>query len=301
MRMPTGLAGFLLLSMTFGVAASPSSLEVGQRWQYKHEGPRPGSMEPNVIDGERIVWVKGQGSGIGGQGSASWVIEERFTGNPQVIGRLYVDEAGLLTALEIVNEKGEKARLRYDPPVAYQPPDMNLQAGEAKTIETTLRMDSPSFAIPNKTRIERLGDETVSTQAGEFTGCQHFRITTQSTMDVKIAKIPMTEDREQWFHPSAKGMVKEVYHKGPVKFLTWSRPGYTSTSTLMAVGNEKPDPSEAELAQTQIQQSGPQGPPSPPPPPRHMRVGAILLAGAVTLVAALLWAGHAQHSRSKGR
>jgi hypothetical protein len=255
-------------------------------------------MEPNAIDGERLIWVIGRGSGDGDQGPGPWVLEERFTKDP-VVGRLYVNANGLLAALEIVNEKGEKARLRYDPPVAYQPPDMNMQAGEAKTIETTLRMDSPSFAIPNKTRLERLDDETISTPAGEFTGCQHFRLTTQSTVDVKIAKIPMTEEREQWFHPSAKGMVKEVYHKGPVKFLTWSRPGYTSTSTLMAVGNEKPDSSEAALAQTR--QGDPQGPPSSPPPPRRTRAGALLLAGVVTLVAALAWSRHARHSRSKQR
>ena len=64
MAMPMGLAGFVLLSLTLA-SQSASGLELGQRWQYKHEGPRPGSIEPNVIDGERIIWVVGQGPGAG--------------------------------------------------------------------------------------------------------------------------------------------------------------------------------------------------------------------------------------------
>jgi hypothetical protein len=61
-------------------------------------------------------------------------------------------------------------------------------------------------------------------------------------VDVKIAKIPFREERERWYHPSAQGMVKEVYRKGPVKFLGWSRAGYTATSTLLAYGREEVRP-----------------------------------------------------------
>ncbi len=254
-------------------------------------------MEPNAIDGERIVWVIGQGLGSGEQGRAQWVIEERFTNNQQVVGRLCVDLDGFLTAIEIQNEKGEKARLRYDPPVPYQPTDMNV--GEVKTIETTLRMDSPSFAIPNKTRVERLGDETVRTPAGEFPNCLHFRSMTCSTIDVKIAKIPMTEEREQWFHPSAKGMVKEVYRKGPVKFLTWSRPGYTATSTLIALANEKPDSSVSDSVQTYAERSGPQKPPPSPLGPDRLRSGAAILVAMALLAVALAWNRHARRSRGR--
>jgi hypothetical protein len=293
-----GLAGFVLLSLTLA-SQSASGLELGQRWQYKHEGPRCGSIEPNVIDGERIIWVVGQGPGAGDQGSGSgpWVIEERFTRDPQGVGRLYVDPAGLLIALEIENQKGEKARLRYDPPVPYRPTDMGLEVGQTKTLETTLHMDSPSFALPNKTLVERLGDETVSTPAGEFPGCQHFRSTTQSTFDIKIAKVPMTEEREQWFHPSTQAMVKEVYRKGPVKLLTWSRPGYTATSTLMAVGKERPDSSDIASVQTYAERSDPQKPPSSPSKPDRLRLGEVFLVGMAALVAALVWVRQARHDR----
>jgi hypothetical protein len=187
------------------------------------------------------------------KGGGEWVIEERFTKDEKVVGRLFVDGDGLLTTLEIQNEKGERIRLRYDPPVPYQPADMNV--GETRTIQTTLRVDSADFALPNKTAVERLANETVSTPSGKFADCTHFKSTTTSTVNVRIAKIPMTEEREQWYHPSANGMVKEVYHKGPVKFLGWSRPGYTATSTLTAYGKVEVDPGDGLAMQTDSEQS----------------------------------------------
>ena len=104
----------LLCGTTWSTAASKVGFEIGQQWQYQHEGPRPGSIEPNAIDGERILWVV---SSVEEQGGAQWVIEERFTKDRKVVGRLFVDGDGLLTALEIQNAKGEKMRLRYDSPV----------------------------------------------------------------------------------------------------------------------------------------------------------------------------------------
>jgi hypothetical protein len=214
-----------------------AGLEVGQRWQYRHEGPRPGSVEPNAIGGERILWVV---AAVEEQGGTRSVIEERFTNDTKVVGRLLVDSARLLVALEIENEKGEVVRLRYDPPIPYQPADMNV--AEARTFQTVLRTDSPKFALPVTTVVERLADETVTTPAGEFPGCAHYRSTTQSVVDVRLAKIPVREERERWYHRSAHGMVKEVYRKGPVKFLGWSRAGYTATSTLLAYGREEVTP-----------------------------------------------------------
>ena len=214
--------------------AVEEGLDVGQRWQYRHEGPRPGNVEPNAIDGERILQVI---SVAEEQGGKQWVIEERFTHSADVIGRLCVNQELMLTAIEIENKKGEVARLRYDPPIPYRV--MDLAAGEKRKIETTLKMDSPEFALPSTITIERLEDESITTPAGEFAGCPHYRTVTTSTVNIKIAKIPFTEEREQWYHPRVHGMVKEVYRKGPVRFLTWSRPGYTATSVLTAFGREE--------------------------------------------------------------
>ncbi|HON92323.1 MAG TPA: hypothetical protein PLT20_11105 [Sedimentisphaerales bacterium] len=212
------------------------SLDVGQRWLYRHEGPRPGSVEPNAIDGERIVWVLAR---VEGQGGELRVVEERFTHDEQAIARLLVRADGLLEAIELANDKGQTARFRYDPPIPYHPPTMAV--GESRTISTSLRMDAADFTLPSEIITERLADETVATPAGEFADCRHYRIITTSTINLKIAKIPFTEEREQWYHPTAQGMVKEVYRRGPVKFLTWSRPGYTATSVLTGYDRQEFD------------------------------------------------------------
>jgi hypothetical protein len=247
----------LLCALAWPEQAVREGFEVGQRWEYRHQGPRPGDMEPNVIDGERILHVI---SVADGQEGKQWVIEERFTHSKDVIGRLHVNQEQMLTLLEIENKKGEVAKLRYDPPVPYRA--MELAAGEKRKIETTLRMDSVQFSLPSAITIERLEDETIITPAGEFTGCRHYRTTTASTVNIKIAKIPITEEREQWYHPDVHGMVKEVYRRGPVKFLTWSREGYTATSVLTAFSKEEmktaPTPAaEADTKDGRMDEPGP--------------------------------------------
>ena len=252
----SGIVAGLLCTTVWAGSASKAQFEVGQRWSYRHEGPRPGAIEPNAIDGERILWVVSTGEK---QGSAQWVIQEGFTKDEKVMGWHHVDQDGLVVAIEIQNEKGEIARLRYDPPTPYGPVDMNV--AEVKTTQTTLRVDSANFALPSKTVTERLADETVATPMGEFTDCSHFRSTTTTTADIKIAKILLTEERERWYHPSVNGMVKEVYRKGPLKVLGWSRPGYTATSILTAYGREEPTLAGAARAPVLAEDNG-QGEPN---------------------------------------
>lgn len=249
-----------LICTTVWAGTGPQPLfEVGQRWVYRHEGPRPGSVEPNAIDGERILWVL---DNVEDQGQTQWVVEERFTGDEKTIGRLRVGENGLIEAVEIENEKGETARLRYDPPVTYRPADTAM--GEKTTISTSLHLDSADFALPSRIVTERLADETVTTPAGEFPGCSHYRIVTTSTVNIRIAKIPITEEREQWYHPTVRGMVKEVYRRGPVKFLTWSRPGYTATSALATYDRREPDPTQRASSSQVTGQTETQGQPPRP-------------------------------------
>jgi hypothetical protein len=274
--------------------ASQVGWEVGQRWQYRHEGPRPGSVEPNAIDGERVLWVV---STIEEQGETRSVIEERFTNDAKVVGRLLVDPAGLLTALEAENEKGEVLRFRYDPPIPYQPADMNV--AEVRTFRTVLRTDSPKFSLPITTVVERLPDETVTTAAGEFPACSHYRSATQSVVDVRIAKIPFSEERERWYHPSVRGMVKEVYRKGPVKFLGWSREGYAATSTLLAYGREEVPPITGTPARPDIQNDRRQGPAGPPARASRRWSSLLLVVGVMAFVAAV-W-GYARRRCASGR
>lgn len=239
-RRRRGMAGWLgwwigALGAVAGAGpAVPESFAVGQRWEYQHQGPRPGNIEPNAIDGQRILHVI---AATAGQEGKQWVIEERFTNDKGTIGRVHVNQEHMLTLLEIENKKGEVAKLRYDPPIPYRVTD--LPVGEKRKIETTLRMEAVEFSLPSVITIERLEDETITTPAGEFVGCRHYRTTTASTVNIKIAKIPITEERQQWYHERIQGAVQEVYRRGPIKFLTWSREGYTATSVLTAFGTEE--------------------------------------------------------------
>lgn len=216
--------------------------EVGQRWEYRHEGPRPGSFEPNDIDGERIIHVIGVVEEPEGK---QWIIEDRFTGDEKATGQLYVNQKRQLTAIEFKNEKGEKAKLKYDTPIPYQ--IMKMDIGQEKTVETSLKLVSGDFAIPSTMVIRRLDNETITTPAGEFADCWHFIFKTKSTFKIKIIKIPTTEERERWYHPGTNGLVKEVYRKDPIKFLAWSQKGYSATSELTAFGKEDV-PTESETA-----------------------------------------------------
>jgi hypothetical protein len=211
--------------------AGHGAYEVGQRWVYQHSGPKPGSFEGEPIDGRRIAQVIRHDPNDG-----CWIIEERYTKSSDPAGRLRVDPNRMVVAIEVDSKDGPPGLLRYDPPVPYEAPE--LAVGQSVTIETTLHMDSPAFSMPMRLEIERLGDETIATDAGTFEACRRYRTTTSATLDLKIAKVPFSEERHRWFHHSANGLVKETYRREPVKFLTWSRPAYEASSVLTAFGIE---------------------------------------------------------------
>ena len=251
------LCGFYLLlgwlsTAVWSQSTVPEDFEVGQRWEYRHEGPRPGDVEPNVIDGQRVLRVISEAHDPTG---TQWIIEERFTNSPQVISRSHVNENHLLTRTEIENNKGEVAHVRYEPLIPYRV--LDLAVGTKRTIETTVTMEGVDFKLPLVITTERLADEAVGTPAGEFAGCRHYRTTTLSTLDIKIGKIRTTDEREQWFHDSVHGMIKEIYRKGAVKFLTWSHPAYTATSTLVSFAKEEGPIAGQPPSQARVHESRP--------------------------------------------
>lgn len=274
------LLGLLCVVASAGASAG-GVFEVGQRWEYRHEGPRPGSMEPEVIDGRRVMHVI---SAVEGPGQTRWVIEERFTRDEEVIGRFHVNEKRLLTAIEIENEKGQVATLRYDPAVPYQVTE--LAVGEKKAIETTLRTDSAKFALPSAIVTQRLEDETITTAAGEFLGCRHYKVTTRSTFDIKIGKVPVTEERERWYHPRVNGLVKEIYRKGPVKFLAWSQEGYTATSVLTAFGKEDVEAETETIARIGDEDRGPNQRNDPPSRALSSTTARLMVLGVLGIATA---------------
>jgi hypothetical protein len=191
-------------------------------------------MEPNAIDGQRIRHVLAVDEE---QEHPQWIVQERFTNDEKATSLLFVDHERQLTGFEIVGENGEPLLMTYGTPVPYQVPQLAID--EEKTYETTLRMGPKQIALPSKSVIRRLADETIATPAGEFVNCHHYHTKSESTLDFKITKITMTDQRDQWYHPSVNGLVKEVYSKGPIKYLAWSCEGYTSTSVLTSFGVEE--------------------------------------------------------------
>lgn len=281
----------LLCTAAWSGQAARADFEVGQQWVYRHEGPRPGNIEPNVIDGERIVQVISTADGPEGK---QWVLEERFTNSKDVISRFHVNQEQILTLLEMENKKGEVAKLRYDPLTPYRATD--LAVGQKRAIETTLKIESVEFSLPSTITIERLENETIATPAGEFVGCYHYRTTTLATVNIKIAKIPITEERQQWYHPRAGGMVKEVYRRGPIKFLTWSRQGYTATSELQAFGKQEVKPPVKPVLQDDTNDPPARQPLAPPAKRSFDRTMVLILI----LVAGVLVIGHLR-SRKRAR
>jgi hypothetical protein len=226
---------FLIVSL-LATGGQAAAYEVGQRWVYEHQGPRFGSTEPNAIDGQRTLLV------IGGpqQGHLYWVLQERYSEDEAVVSRLHVSEEQGLIGFDIENDKGEVATMTYDTPMAYPVP--KLEVGQEKTIENVLRMDAHELALPVRIVMRRLADETITTPAGQFADCPHYQTTTHTTINVKVAKVPVSEQRDRWYHASVNGSVKEVYRKDPVKFLAWSQEGYTATSVLAAFDTQEIEP-----------------------------------------------------------
>jgi len=236
----------LVMVLFLGAGGRAATYEVGQRWVYRHEGPRPGSIDPNTIDGQRIILVI---SAEQKEGVNHWVLQERYTADTGVVGRLQVSDAEGLMGFEIESEESEVAQMTYDTPMPY--PVAQLDVGQETTFENVLRMHSPEFAMPIKVVTKRMEDETITTPAGEFLNCQHYRTTTQSTINVKVAKVPVSEWRDRWYHESVNGLVKEVYQKDAVKFLAWSQAGYTATSTLEAFDTQEIEPEADPAGQSQ--------------------------------------------------
>jgi len=232
-------------------APAPGRFKVGQRWEYELEGPRPGAMKPDSIDGRRILHVVSQDER---NGERVWVIEERFTHDPNGVGLQYVDDAGMLRSIDLVNHKGEATRLTYEPAMAYQA--IAMAVGEQKTLETTLHTADGGFAMPVRVEVNRLEDETVVTAAGQFEACRHYENVTQFSIDLKVAKIPVREKRHRWYSEEVRGLVKEVYEKESGKFLTWSWEGYTSTSTLVGFGMEEVDANAVATTELAVAGSG---------------------------------------------
>ncbi|MFC1635257.1 hypothetical protein ACFL5Z_10490 [Planctomycetota bacterium] len=185
----------VVLAVLTGGIAHAEDWKLGEKWIYKHEGPRPFSDPSTKIKGERTVEV----TKIEGEGAAKRYLLKTVWGtedaNPTTT---YIDPNNMIHKMEIQS----MAVLVFSPPVPGLWP---LKPGEQKTLKTN--MDIGGFVIPIEYVAKRLKDETITVPAGKFEKCRHFEIINSYQNEMGQ---PAKAKVDQWYHPKIKNFVKEV-------------------------------------------------------------------------------------------
>ena len=203
------IAGLLILSCGDAYA---EDWKVGEKWTYKHEGPRPFADSSATIQGDRtveVIAIKGEGSDKRFLLKTFWGTEDA---NPSTT---YIDSKKMIHRIDIEN----LGVLSITPPA---PAVWLLKPGEQKTLKT--QMDIAGFSLPIEYLAKRLKDETITVPAGKFKNCQHVQIIT-STQDATGQ--PVKHKQDYWYHPKVGNLVKDVIvtnYKGDKS--------YTATSLL---------------------------------------------------------------------
>jgi hypothetical protein len=184
-----------MLTILIGGSAYAEEWKLGEKWTYKHEGPRPFSDPSFKIKGDRTVEV----TKIEGEGAAKRYLLKTVWGtedaNPTTT---YIDPKNMIHKMEV----HDMAVLLFNPPV---PALWRLKIGEKKTIKTN--MDIGGFVVPIEYAAKRLQDETLTVPAGKFEKCQHFEII--SLYQNEMGQ-PTKAKTDHWYHPKIKNFVKEV-------------------------------------------------------------------------------------------
>jgi hypothetical protein len=190
---------FLSIAVTLiilaGGTAHAEDWKVGEKWIYKHDGPRPHSNPPTTIKGDRTVEV----TAIEGEGAAKRYLLKTVWGTEDASpSTTYIDPNNMIHKMEIQYT----AILNFDPPVpAFWP----LKPGGQTTLKTS--MDVGGFKIPMEYIVKRLKDETVTVPAGTFENCRRFEII--SSLQNEMMQ-PIKVKTDHWYHPKVKNFVKEV-------------------------------------------------------------------------------------------
>jgi hypothetical protein len=200
-------------------AAHAEDWKVGEKWVYKHEGPRPYGDGSVSVEGDRTTEV----TAIQGEGATKrYLLKDMWGTNDPNPSVAQIDPNNMLHKIEVEYV----ATILFDPPV---PTVWSLKVGEEKTLKT--QMDLGGFALPIEYVAKRLKDETLSVPAGEFKNCQHVQvISTMQSDEFPGGKTKL----EYWYHPKVRNLVKEVIvtnYQGDNS--------YTTTSTLEShTGND---------------------------------------------------------------
>jgi len=203
------VAALLILS---GGNVYAEDWKVGEKWTYKHEGPRPFADPSATIQGDltvEVTAIKGEGADKRFLLKTLWGTEDA---NPTTT---YIDTKKMIHKIDI----GYLGSLGFTPPI---PAIWLLKPGEQKTIKT--QMDIAGFSLNIEYLAKRLKNETITVPAGKFENCQHIQVIT-STQDETGQ--PVKHKQDYWYHPKIGNLIKDV-----VVSNYQGDNSYTSTSVL---------------------------------------------------------------------
>jgi hypothetical protein len=139
--------------------------QLGEKWIYVVEGPRPMSNPPVTVDGDRvdeIVSITGEGA------DKKWQLKSVWGKDDLTPSLATIDAQSRLHQVEI----GSTMTIGFTPPVPTDWPD--LKVGDTTTFETKLAV--MGFEMPLKYEVQRLPDESITVPAGTFAGCRHIQM-----------------------------------------------------------------------------------------------------------------------------
>ncbi len=186
------IAGLVFLS---GGNSYAEDWKVGEKWTYKHEGPRPYADPSAMVKGDRTVEV----TAIKGEGAEKrYLLKNTWGSEDPNPSTSYIDSKNMLYKIDIEY----LFTLLINPPV---PAIWQLKPGEAKTLKTN--MEVAGYSIPIEYVAKRMKDETITVPAGKFKNCQHVQII--SSLQNETGQT-VKNKQEYWYHPKARNLVKEV-------------------------------------------------------------------------------------------
>ncbi len=169
--------------------------KVGEKWIYKHEGPRPYSDSSTKVIGDRtleVIAVQGEGADKRYLLKNSWGTEDA---NPATS---HIDPNNMIHKMDIEF----LGTLLMNPPVPVSWP---LKPGQQKVLKT--KMEIMGFSFPVEYVAKCLKNETVTVPAGKFKDCQHIEIV--SSMQNEMGQTVKSKV-DHWYHPKVKSLVKEI-------------------------------------------------------------------------------------------
>jgi hypothetical protein len=186
------IAGLAILS---GGNVYAEDWKVGEKWTYKHEGPRPYADSSATVKGDRkveVIAIKGE------DGEKQYLLKNILGSEDPNPTTSYIDSKNMLHKIEIEN----MFTFLVTPPI---PAIWRLKPGVEKTVKAN--MEIAGISIPVEYVAKRLKDETITVPAGEFKKCQHVQII--SSLQKETGQT-VKNKQEYWYHPKARNLIKEI-------------------------------------------------------------------------------------------